>query len=272
MTAAAMLLGDQYEALVKVVGEELAAAGVQGALVKGLALVLDTGDSAVNAMRAMNTPAWEPLLALLGIYASESPPGSALSIGPDRKRQIEDRIELARSGCAWWAFEDLAIIAEPPTRLRLDDAGLLHGETGPAIEYADGLAAWAWHGVAVPRTVIETPERISVRRIIEEPNPEVRRVMVDRMGYERLIRESGARLLAEDQAGKLWHIPVAIAGDAGSRPEELRIVEVVNSTPEPDGTRRHYFLRVSPHLDSAHEAVAWTFGLGGREYAPGIES
>ena len=50
------------------------------------------------------------------------------------------------------------------------------------------------------------------------------------------------------------------------------MVEVVNSTPEPDGTRRTYFLRVPPATTSAREAVAWTFGLRGDDYRPSIES
>ena len=33
----------------------------------------------------------------------------------------------------------------------------------------------------------------------------------------------------------------------------------MNSTPEPDGTRRTYFLRVPPQMRTAREAVAWTF-------------
>lgn len=273
LSAATLLLGDGYEELVGMVGQELAMEAVQASLTGALASVLDTSRSAPDAIRAMDTPAWDPLLALLGLYGSpELPPGSTLSIGPERRRQIGDRLALARSGCAWWALEGLAIIAEPPTTLQLDDAHLLHGELGPAVAYEDDLAIWAWHGIAVPRFVIEAPEQISVRTILDEPNQEVRRVMVDRMGYERLIKESGATLISEEDAGKLWQIPVAIAGDAGSRPEELRVVEVVNSTPEPDGTYRHYFLRVPPHLRSAHEAVAWTFGLGGREYAPGIQT
>ena len=40
------------------------------------------------------------------------------------------------------------------------------------------------------------------------------------------------------------------------------MVEVVNSTPEPDGSRKTYFLRVPPTIGTAREAVAWTFGLG----------
>jgi hypothetical protein len=44
-------------------------------------------------------------------------------------------------------------------------------------------------------------------------------------------------------------------------------VEVVNGTPEPDGTRRHYFLQVPPDLHSAREAVAWTYGMTAQQYA-----
>jgi hypothetical protein len=50
------------------------------------------------------------------------------------------------------------------------------------------------------------------------------------------------------------------------------MVEVRNSTPEPDGIHKHYWLRVPPHIGSAREAVAWTFGLSAGDYAPLIES
>jgi hypothetical protein len=50
------------------------------------------------------------------------------------------------------------------------------------------------------------------------------------------------------------------------------MVEVLNSTPEPDGTRKTYFLRVPPNLRTAREAVAWTFGLAGSQYRPERET
>jgi hypothetical protein len=50
------------------------------------------------------------------------------------------------------------------------------------------------------------------------------------------------------------------------------MVEVVNSTPEPDGSRKTYFLRVPPTIETAREAVAWTFGLGAVDYRPAVES
>jgi hypothetical protein len=39
------------------------------------------------------------------------------------------------------------------------------------------------------------------------------------------------------------------------------MVRVDNSTPEPDGSRKPYWLRVPPTVQSAREAVAWTFGV-----------
>ncbi len=50
------------------------------------------------------------------------------------------------------------------------------------------------------------------------------------------------------------------------------MVKVVNSTPEPDGSRREYFLRVPPTVRTAREAVAWTFGLAADAYRPVNES
>lgn len=46
------------------------------------------------------------------------------------------------------------------------------------------------------------------------------------------------------------------------------MVEVVNATPEPDGTRRTYWLRVPPQTRTAKEGVAWTFGLDPADYQP----
>jgi hypothetical protein len=38
-------------------------------------------------------------------------------------------------------------------------------------------------------------------------------------------------------------------------------VKVLNATPEPDGTFQDYYLRVPPDVESAREAVAWTFDM-----------
>lgn len=177
---------------------------------------------------------------------------------------VRHRLEVARSAGPWWALHGLAIVSERPEALSIDADGRLHSTEGPAIRYADGLSIWAVAGILVPESVAVTPERITVDAIDAERNVEVRRVMIERFGYERLLRDGGAELVHEDGAGRLWR-------RVGPPPRrELRevLVEVLNATPESDGTFKTYFLRVPPTMSTAHEAVAWTFGMEAERYHP----
>jgi hypothetical protein len=173
-------------------------------------------------------------------------------------------------------------ISERPIALHLDAQGRLHAEGGPAIAWADGLAVHAWHGTTVPAWVIEDPDRITADTIDAERNIEVRRVLLERYGAARYLQAGGATLVHEGATGRLWRKPLGgepswhrwrASQRSGNGPDEvLLMVEVRNSTPEPDGTHRTYFLRVPPGMRTAREAVAWTFGLTGPEYAPSVET
>ena len=169
---------------------------------------------------------------------------------------------------AGWAIphERICWVSERHNVCSLDDEQRIHNETGPAIAYPDGWAIWAHHGVRVPRRVIERPDTLTPAEILGEPNAEVRRVMMERFGPDRLLREANASLIDDDREfGKLWRLPVE--GD-----EDLVMVEVVNSTAEPDGSFKDYWIRVPPSVGSAREAVAWTFDVPADEYAPAVQT
>jgi hypothetical protein len=182
-------------------------------------------------------------------------------------------MQTAAQHCGWWwPFANAVIITERPRTLVHDAEGRLHREDGPALQYPDGWGIWAWHGVRVPQDVIERPETITVEQIEHERNAEVRRVLITRYGQDRYLRDSGAQQLHRDEWGALWR--KELAGD-----EPLVMVQVTNSTAEPDGTYKDYFLRVQPELRplrddglgepqelTALNAVASTFGMTGREY------
>lgn len=55
-------------------------------------------------------------------------------------------LRIARSAGWWWAYKNIAVIAERPTVVRYDDQQRLHSEGGPAIAYPDGWCVWLWHG------------------------------------------------------------------------------------------------------------------------------
>jgi hypothetical protein len=195
--------------------------------------------------------------------------------------------ELAQS--AGWALphENICWVSERHNVLALDDRDRLHSLTGPACAYPDGWEIFAVHGVRVPAYVIEKPHEISVERINAERNAEVRRVMIERYrhgeevsGAAAFIRDAGAARVDHDERhGTLWHRNV-------EDDEPLVMVEVINSTREPDGSFKRYWLRVHPELRpllednafgpaqalTARNAVASTFGLLGEQYAPVIEA
>ncbi|ADI05687.1 hypothetical protein SBI_02566 [Streptomyces bingchenggensis BCW-1] len=168
---------------------------------------------------------------------------------------------VARSAGWWWPYEKAVVIAERPVTLRRDEAGRLDSGTGPALDYPDGFALYAWRGMPVPADFLGQLSELTAERIRTEENAELRRVMLEHYGYDRYLTESGAQPVHRDETGVLWRIEMA--GD-----EPVAMVEVVNSTPEPDGTHRTYWLRVPPRTATAREGVAWTFGLDAEGYAP----
>jgi len=176
------------------------------------------------------------------------------------------RWETLAKSCFWWyPFEKICLISNRPSLVMKDSETRLHSESGPAFAFRDGWKGYYWHGVSVPDYVIERPHEITTHAIDAETNAEVRRAMMQRYGEARYLEDSGTKPIHADRYGTLYR--KSIEGD-----DPLVMVKVLNSTPEPDGHFKPYFLRVPPTMQTAHEAVAWTFGMTAEEYKPGIET
>ena len=139
--------------------------------------------------------------------------------------------------------------------------------------FRDSYEIHAWHGVRTTKKVIEAPQLLTVDEIESETNAEIKRVMIERFGQAKYLLESGAKEIHRDDFGTLYQKEI-------KDDEPLVMVKVVNSTPEPDGSMKDYFLRVDPQLRIlfgdkkgqtqkmiALNAVASTFGMTGSEYA-----
>ena len=104
--------------------------------------------------------------------------------------------------CGWWAaYTDVAIVQRRHTHLERDDRGRLHSETCMAVKYADGWGVWAINGTRVTEQIVLHPETLTVVQIKAEKNAEVRRVMRERFGEGRYLRETGARVIQMDHSG-----------------------------------------------------------------------
>lgn len=184
--------------------------------------------------------------------------------------------------CGWWYPRDGFIIAcERPDICTLDETGRIHSDTGPAVRYRDGRPIYAIHGVRVPEQVVMAPDTLTATQIEAEKNAEVRRVMITRFGADRYMRGGlSATVLDHDERwGTLWR--KLRQGDS-----DMLMLQVVNRSPEPDGSFRHYWLRIHPECRplptkagmslgepqelSALNAVASTFGMRGADYAAAL--
>lgn len=189
-----------------------------------------------------------------------------LAVPEKVKKNLTALINAVTAAHDYLPFENVCLVCERPRSLNLDQGNRLHNETGPALEYSDGYAVFAVDGVIVPTWMIKQRDEIVAENITDEKNTELRRVLLKLFGEERYIREIGAQMIGEDSHGQLYRAEFPSGG------EHLTMVRVENSTPEPDGSTKIYWLRVPPNTATAKEGVAWTFDMDAQVYEPTRET
>jgi hypothetical protein len=189
----------------------------------------------------------------------------------DRSRAYED---TAKAAGWWWPHKEFTMVCDRPAVLHVEQVGprgwgshRLHCDDGPAIAWRDGYALYFWHGTPVPAGLIEG--RWTTGDILREPNAEVRRCAIERMGWDQFIAD--AELAQVGQAVPdpgnpghelaLYEVPEQIYD------EPVRVLLCTNGTVERDGTRRRFGLTVPGSIDSPLAAAAWGYGLNPSQYA-----
>ncbi|CAN5240212.1 hypothetical protein BH10CYA1_BH10CYA1_08880 [soil metagenome] len=205
------------------------------------------------------------MIGKLPLYLLVAEFEKSISFSDSASKRLKAIISFFKATPMAMLYDDICLLTEQPVISRLDAAGRYHSDDGPALKFSDNFQIYASHGVRVEAKIIDTPEKITADKIIEERNLEVRRVMLEKFGMARFVSECGAKKIHEDRYGELYRKEIRNA-------EPLVIVKVKNSSPEPDGSFRDYFLRVPPTTTTAKQAVAWTFNMNEKEFGPDIET
>ena len=151
-------------------------------------------------------------------------------------------------GCSWFGgYENTFLIIDRPQILSVDEEYRLHGEGKPAIQFSDGLTIYAYHGVKLPERYGKFfPSQWQSQWLLSEENVELRRVLLQGIGYARLCVELQAEQLDEWQEYSLLRINSTI--DI----EPIYLLKMICPS-----TGYCHALRVPPQMTSAREAIAW---------------
>ena len=192
--------------------------------------------------------------------ARRFPGGSTvrLMMKPTTVGSLGDTVEeLAREAFSVYPYDNFAVVLEYPAAIHMDEQGRLGKIGGAAIEWRDGTGTYAAAGRMIPK--VTATGKLTFKKIMDQNNAEVKRVLISHFGEQKFLKLIGAEIVAEDSYGVLYHAP-ALDGER----EKFAMIAVTNSTPEPDGSYKTYFLRVSPRVDTPTEAVAQSFRMDGQ--------
>lgn len=207
-------------------------------------------------------------------YMTEEQAAACFGVDP-----IDAKREIAKRDWRPWTLEEM--------KQAMFAFYKREGRWPMAREYknANGLPPyrqWAWRGSSelqvwnvrsldVWERIIARDRRCTPQMALSFRNVLARKEAIDRIGFETFLKKKIATVRDEDpEWGTLYEMP-------GETTSELMVMlKVINSTPEPDGTFAEYYLRVPPNMQTAREAVRWTFGgdetLGQQAYAPLVQT
>jgi len=170
----------------------------------------------------------------------------------------------------------------------MDNVNRPHRIDGPYIRWRDGVELHHIHGIRVLPKV--TAGEFTAQEARDEPNAEVRRVMIQRYNQGdtgRYLSDIGAKVIHEDKDA--LGLPRRLFRIEQDNDEPFVAIEVTNSTPEPDNSRKRYTFRCHPELRplpvpgfrkeygppqemTCVNAIASTYGYTGEEYRLEIET
>jgi hypothetical protein len=122
-----------------------------------------------------------------------------------------------------------------------------------------------WRGVHINDRIAFAPQSLTGQEILRTDNVEIRRVLIERLGYETFLQQVGGviRDRDTDAGGERQLIYIPFDDD-----EPLMLLKVICPS-----TGHIHILRVPPYLDTCHQSAAWIAGFDNPDdYHPAIEA
>ncbi|VEP13618.1 conserved hypothetical protein [Hyella patelloides LEGE 07179] len=152
------------------------------------------------------------------------------------------------TNCGWLlTYKDICVVCSRPIELTVDTQMRLHGEGKPALLFADGLNLYAYEGVILPERYTKVhPSAWKLEWVLQEDNAELRRILVQGIGYDRICQASFSQELDS------WREYTLLKIDIQDDREPANLLKMTCPS-----TGKIHALRVPPSITSAREAIRW---------------
>jgi len=195
--------------------------------------------------------------------------GISLSSG---QQKIVESMQRLLAECGWiFMFENTCIACDRPIKLSLARQSRLHALGDSAIEFSDGYKIYAYHGVTLPEQYGPIhPDNWQAEWLLSERNAELRRILIQVIGYARICEELQAVELdkwattvgdtyleytvlgIEADIDGLFERAVLFRNNPLWRREDVYLLKMTCPS-----TGFIHFLRVPPNVRSARDAIRW---------------
>ena len=190
-------------------------------------------------------------------------------VGLPGTEKVEALARIA-ANCGWvWFFEGAAIMTDRPRILRRDENNRLHCETGPALEYRDGFAIYAWHGTRLPAEWVENRATIDPAEILKAPNVEQRSAGAAMLGWPRMVSKLNREIIDGDPDSDVGAL-IELTMPGLLKPGRFLQAVCVRNGPIVEGVPRTSDIDGRP-IETAMQAQAWRVGLTPAEYRHPIQ-
>ncbi|RUT03807.1 hypothetical protein DSM106972_047210 [Dulcicalothrix desertica PCC 7102] len=186
--------------------------------------------------------------------------------------------------CGYFIPEErFVIFCDRPIKLSFDNDNLLHAEGEPAIEFADESGIYVHHGVALPQKYGKHHSlKWQSQWILEEKNAELRRFLIQIIGYSRILSDLQVIELDSYKEYTLLKINIKQNNGVDTNNIDVNDEDIDFDVDEVDvddeiiyllkmtcpSTGHIHVLRVPPEMQSAREAIEWiNWGINPEEFA-----
>ncbi len=164
--------------------------------------------------------------------------------------KLEACKEYVKAGAGWMIpFDDTVLISRAPIAIRWNTAlePVIHADGEPAVQYADGWSVWALGGVTLEnvRYHVHTTHW-KAEWLLDEENAEIRRLIIETVGYDAIARDLNAVKRDEWREYALHRI---------ERDVDVEPIQLLSMTCP--STQRQYMIRVPPDVTTARDAATW---------------